>query len=89
MKARSCLSGLLCILADIVPEARAECPTIDFDGLPVGTVVTTQYAGVRFSGRDPDGTSGVNPIVYNPSGGTTSEPQCLSARGDGLNEFSS
>jgi len=80
--------GVLSVIVGYGVEAWGQCPTIDFDGLPVGTVVTTQYAGVRFSGRDPDGTSGVNPIIYNPSGGTTSEPQCLSARGDGLNEFS-
>lgn len=89
MSAKFCWGGLFCIMTGLAPRGLAQCPTIDFDDLPVGTVVTTQYAGVRFSGRDTDGTSGVNPVIYNPSGGTTSEPQCLSARGDGLNEFSS
>jgi hypothetical protein len=70
------------------PSASGQCTTIDFDDLAVGTVVTTQYDGVTFSGRDTDGTSGVNPIIYNPNGSTTSEPQCLSAYGDGIDEFS-
>src|SRR5262245_55025604 len=68
--------------------ARAQCTTIDFDDLPVGTIITTDYDGVTISGRDTDGTSGVSPRIYNPSGTTTSEPQCLSAQGDGLGEFS-
>ncbi len=75
-------------IAAAVEPARAQCTTINFDDLPVGTVITNQYPGVTFSGRDTDGTSGVNPIIYNPNGSTSSEPQCLSAFGDGFNEFS-
>ncbi len=89
MRSAACLFGatLLGICIPVVP-ASAQCTTIDFDDLSVGTVVTTQYPGVTISGRDTDGTSGVNPIIYNPNGSTSSEPQCLSAYGDGLNEFS-
>lgn len=80
------LSGVL--LLTQTPQADAQCETIDFENFAVGTVVTTQYSGVTISGRDTDGTSGVNPVIYSPSGGTTSGTRCLSAYGDGLNEFS-
>lgn len=69
-------------------SATAQCTTIDFDDLPVGTIITTDYDGVTISGRDTDGTSGVSPRIYSPSGTTSSEPQCLSAQGDGVDEFS-
>ncbi|MCC6358977.1 MAG: hypothetical protein IT450_09550 [Phycisphaerales bacterium] len=72
----------------LVKRAEAQCSTVDFDNLANGTVVTNQYSGVTISGRDPDGTAGVNPIIYSPSGGTTSGSRCLSAFGDGINEFS-
>jgi hypothetical protein len=61
----------------------AQCTTIDFDDLAVGTVVTDQYSGVRFSGRSPEGNPSFDPIIYNPNGPTSSEPQCLSAQGNG------
>ncbi len=63
------------------------CLTINFDDLVVGTSVTTQYAGVTFSAWY-GGTPWSAPIIYNPSGTTSSEPQCLSAKGDAQNEFS-
>ncbi len=88
MKVKLTMATSLWVSLAAVSPVFSQCPTIDFDDLAVGTVVTSQYDGVTFSGRDTDGTSGVNPIIYNPSGGTTSEPQCLSARGDSLNEFS-
>lgn len=68
--------------------ARAQCTTIDFDDLAAGTVVTAQYAGVTFSGRNAGGSHGPDPIIYNPNGSTTSEPQCLSAKGDATGDFS-
>lgn len=38
--------GLLVTVA--TATASAQCRTIDFEGLPPGTVVTDQYAGVTF-----------------------------------------
>lgn len=86
---RSFVSALPVVIAlGLASQAGAQCSTIDFENLADGTVVTTQYEGVTISGRDTDGTSGVNPIIYSPSGGTTSGSRCLSARGDGFDEFS-
>lgn len=65
------------------PSLRAQCTTIDFDDLVPGTIVTNQYSGVTFSGRSPEGNPSFDPIIYNPNGPTSSEPQCLSAQGNG------
>ncbi|GMU81062.1 MAG: hypothetical protein AMXMBFR47_09330 [Planctomycetota bacterium] len=72
----------------LVDVTAAQCPTVDFDTLAVGTRISTQYYGVTFSARFNDGSVGPIPVIYNPNGSTTSEPQCLSAFGDGINEFS-
>jgi hypothetical protein len=76
----ACAIALTTVLS-AAPQALAQCTTIDFDNLAVGTSVTTQYPGVTFSGRNPEGDVAAPPIIYNPSGSTTSEPQCLSAAG--------
>lgn len=90
MRSRQPFSTVLgaALALGLAPRAAAQCSMIDFDNLAVGTVVTTQYSGVTISGRDTDGTDGVNPVIYAPSGGTTSGTRCLSARGDGFDEFS-
>jgi hypothetical protein len=72
----------------LAAQAAAQCPTITFDELAVGTRISTQYFGVTFSSRFSNGAVGPLPVIYNPNGTTPSEPQCLSAFGDGLNEFS-
>lgn len=74
----ACILAMSIVVID-VPRAAAQCTTIDFDNLAVGTSVTTQYAGVTFSGRNPEGDVAAPPVIYNPNGPTTSEPQCLSA----------
>ena len=71
----------------LAADLLAQCPTITFDDLAVGTRVSNQYAGVTFSGRWGVG-SGPLPVIYNPAGSTSSEPQCLSVWGDGAGEFS-
>jgi hypothetical protein len=38
---------------------------VNFDSLPVNTIVTTQYAGVKFSGVDFNGSVGPNSYDYN------------------------
>ena len=88
MRAQVQLLALLSLASWLARPSRGQCVTIDFDNLAVGTVVNNQYAGVTISGRDTDGTAGVSPRIYNPNGSTTSEPQCLSAWGDGQGEFS-
>ena len=79
--------GLACLAAG-GGSATAACPTITFDNLAAGTRVTTQYDGVTFSGRNAGGGLSVQPVIFNPNGSTSSEPQCLSAYGDGISEFS-
>ncbi len=86
MKILPQLKSLIPLL--VAGYAAAQCPTIDFDSLAAGTRVSTQYVGVTFSSRWVSGAVGPLPVIYNPSGTTTSEPQCLSAWGDGTNEFS-
>ncbi|MBI5864696.1 MAG: hypothetical protein HZB38_09340 [Planctomycetes bacterium] len=90
MRSLNYLSSLLAsvLVAAGGLRAAAQCRTIDFENLAVGTVVTTQYSGVTISGRNTNGTVGVSPIIYAPAGGTTSGTRCLSAFGDGINEFS-
>lgn len=78
--------ALLAVMALSQPGA-ATCHTITFEELRVGTSVTTQYTGVTFSGRW-SGGAWAAPIIYDPKGGTSSETQCLSAKGDAQNEFS-
>ncbi|MGE0478984.1 MAG: hypothetical protein AB7Q17_00805 [Phycisphaerae bacterium] len=75
--------ALWAAVGGLTNELAAQCPIIDFDGLAAGTVVTNQYPGVRFAGRNPDGTASFDPVIYNPNGPTSSEPQCLSAQGSG------
>ncbi|UCF34169.1 MAG: hypothetical protein JSV78_02460, partial [Phycisphaerales bacterium] len=58
----------------------AECPSIDFEDLPLGTAVTTQYAGVTFS-VEPQSCGG-EPTLYMrianaPPGGTSSGTKVL------------
>ncbi|MFN0134505.1 MAG: hypothetical protein ACKVS9_00130 [Phycisphaerae bacterium] len=81
------LLGFLLFATLIVAEVAAQCPVITFDDLPAGTRLSTQYAGVTFSGRS-GAALGPLPVIYNPVGATSSEPQCLSAWGDGTGEFS-
>ncbi|MFO0839332.1 MAG: hypothetical protein U1D55_12510 [Phycisphaerae bacterium] len=76
--------SLSCLLTAIgIPAAHAQCYTINFDNLAAGTVVTNQYPGVTFSGILPGGAASFDPVIYNPNGPTSSEPQCLSAQGIG------
>ncbi|MCG3126880.1 MAG: hypothetical protein CHACPFDD_01735 [Phycisphaerae bacterium] len=82
------LAVVVAVVLAPAPTARAQCTTIDFNNLAPGTVVTNQYDGVTFSARMPAGGAGPDPIIYNPNGSTTSEPYCLSAKGDALGEFS-
>lgn len=72
---------LACLFLAGVRSVWAGCTTITFDDLSAGTVVTNQYPGVTFSGWNPEGDPAVDPVIYNPNGSTTSEPQCLSASG--------
>ncbi|MBP7934788.1 MAG: hypothetical protein KA354_09095 [Phycisphaerae bacterium] len=74
-------------VAALAQPVWATCTTITFEELRVGTSVSTQYTGVTFSGRW-SGGAWSNPIIYDPKGGTSSETQCLSAKGDAQNEFS-
>ncbi len=90
MRSSAGSSGLVIALACLAAgggSAWATCSTVAFDNLVVGTSVSTQYDGVTFSARSAGGVWS-DPIIYNPSGSTSSEPQCLSARGDAQNEFS-
>lgn len=78
----STFAAIVAIAANTSAHAQP-CHIIDFDNLAVGTVITAQYEGVTFDGRNPDGTASFDAVIYNPNGPTSSEPQCLSAQGSG------
>jgi hypothetical protein len=79
------VAGALCA----VPVLHAATTTIDFENLAVGTIVTTQYAGVTFSA--PPGSCGGNPpirpVIVTPNGGTSSPTKALSLQ-TGCPDFS-
>lgn len=82
------IQTVLTSLPLLASQVLGQCPTVDFDDLAVETAVTTQYDGVTFSTRYPNGSPGPAPVVYDPMGGTTSEPRCLRAPGDASGDFS-
>ncbi len=63
-------------------HTRAECPTIDFEGLAAGTVVTNQFPGVTFSA--PNNSCGGSPLIFpvivSPLGGTSSGTRALAVQ---------
>jgi len=67
---RSIAIGLLSLLAPLAPAAADD---INFDDLPAGTVVTTQYPGVTFS------SSAGHEVLTSPQSATygTSEPNFI------------
>lgn len=84
---RAVVALLLSCAAD---SLRAECPTIDFEGLAVGTIVTNQYSGVTFS-VVPQSCSGSPTLymrTYVPPNGTSSGTKCIKID-QGCPDFSS
>ncbi|MGE3106986.1 MAG: hypothetical protein AB7G11_13295 [Phycisphaerales bacterium] len=82
---RFLVGGVVLALAGL---AKAQCGYIDFENLPAGTSVSTQYPGITFSGRNTNGTAAANPIIQTIGNNTSSPTRALRAFGDGLNEFS-
>ncbi|MCZ6834736.1 MAG: hypothetical protein O7G85_03085, partial [Planctomycetota bacterium] len=67
-------------------DALGQCAPIDFEDLPLGTLITTQYPGVTFSAFDNDcGT--VDLYLGTPTNGTSSGTRALLIE-DGCFEFS-
>lgn len=73
----------LVLIAAQAAFVGARASTIDFDDLPLGTAISTQYDCVTFSTKLASGGSGPLPVIYNPANGTTSERQALSTVGSG------
>lgn len=67
-----CASTLLAVGAVV----HAECPALDFEGVPVGTDVSAFYPGVTFSAA-PATCGSVRPIIVLPSNGTSSGVRAL------------
>lgn len=69
--------------------ADAQCTTIDFENYPVGTIITSQYDGVTFDAYPGScgGYGSVQPIIIDPTNGTSSENKSLSVE-DGCPEWS-
>ncbi len=74
------VTGLVAAVLCGVSVALAATTTIDFEDYAVGTVITTQYAGLTFS-APPDSCGGappVRPVIVVPNGGTSSPTRALS-----------
>lgn len=72
------LAAALAGVAAAASFCQAQCPSIDFEDLAVGTAVTTQYTGVTFSLSGtgcPAGTAFCR--IINPDGGTSSGSRAL------------
>lgn len=69
----------LAACAALAPFAWADCPTIDFENLAVGTAVTNQYSGVTFSvaGQSCSDSPTLYMRVYAPTGGTSSGTKAI------------
>lgn len=78
-----------CLAIAHVGQARAACPTEDFERFALGTVITTQVPGVTFStvGNSCGSSSPIRMVVASPSGGTSSGTKALRIQG-GCPDFS-
>lgn len=70
--------------------ALGQCPAIDFENLPVNTVVTNQYGGVTFSAPDTPGSCDGVAYIRDMTtlGGASSPYRAVSTRAGGGCDFS-
>ena len=77
-------------LAIFVESTQGQCPAIDFENLPVNTVVTNQYAGVTFSAPDTPGPCDGDAYIRDMTtlGGASSPYRAVTTRAGGGCDFS-